>query len=203
MRQDAGNAASDNDATSQAKADQVSKAVRKEQTVETPWTDSQGQKGQVVTVAHDQKKEGLKMWKDLLIQTRDYRPFQQRSEEEDLKDVKILRTATSDFKNLKLFGMDTLLETHYAFAGLQAKYNIPGEFCAPEELFREDQLDYNVLYYKRCCSVYDFYNMLSIDNPCYVERRVRRDGNANGRPFSSVSPAFQDGQHQSTVCFHI
>jgi hypothetical protein len=90
----------------------------------------------------------------------------------------------SDFRNLKLFGMDSLRETHPAFAGLQAKYNSPGKFCKPEELFREEQLDYSILYYKRCCSVYDFYNMLSIDDPCYVKRIVRRVGNANGRSFS-------------------
>jgi hypothetical protein len=39
--------------------------------------------------------------------------------------------------------------------------------------------------------------MLSIDNPCYVERRVRKDGHANGRPFSNLSLAVQEGQHQS------
>ena len=123
MERDARNAASDNVTISQAKADQA-KAVREEHTVETPWTDSQDQKAQVITVTHNQKKEGLKMWKDLLILTKDYRPFQHRSEEENLKEVNILWTAMSDFRNLKLLGMDTLHETHPAFAGLQAKYNI-------------------------------------------------------------------------------
>jgi hypothetical protein len=164
---------------------------------QTSQPDSHDKKAQVITVTHNQKKAGLKMWKDLLIQTKDYRPFQHRSEEENLKEVKILRTAMSDFRNLRLFGIDTLRDMHPAFAGLQAKYNIPQEFCAPEELFREEQLDYNVLYYKRCCSVYYFYNMLSIDNPCYVERKVRKDGHANGRPFCNVSLAVQEGQYQS------
>jgi hypothetical protein len=137
------------------------------------------------------------MWKDLLIQTKDYRPFQHRSNDENLKEVKILRTAMNDFRNLKLCGVDVLRETHPAFAGLQAKCNIPQEFCSPEELFREEQLDYNVVYYKRCCSVYDFYNMLSRDNPCYVDRRSRRDGNANERPLSSVPPAVQSNRPEA------
>jgi hypothetical protein len=134
------------------------------------------------------------MWKDLLIQTKDYRPFQQRTSEENLKEVKILRTAMSDFRSLKLSGMNSLRATHSGFSGLQTKYNIPGEFCMPEELFREEQLDYSILYYKRCCSVYDFYNMLNLDNPCYVERRVRRECNANGRFVSSEYPAVQEEQ---------
>ena len=47
----------------------------------------------------------------------------------------------------------------------------------PGELFRQEQLDYNVMYYQRCCSMYDFYSMLSKDNPCYVDRKERRWGN--------------------------
>ena len=87
----------------------------------------------------------------------------------------------ADFRNLRLCGMQGLQSKHSEFAGLQAKYNIPGVFCMPEELFREEQLDYSIMYYKRCCSVYDFYNLLSKDNPCYVERKLRRVNNANGR----------------------
>ncbi len=67
----------------------------------------------------------------------------------------------------------------------------------PEELFREEQLDYSIMYYKRCCSVYDFYNLLSKDNPCYVERKLRRVSNANGRFSDREHPADQEGQHKS------
>ncbi len=35
------------------------------------------QDGIVALVTRDQKKERLKMWKELLMQTKDYRPFQQ------------------------------------------------------------------------------------------------------------------------------
>jgi hypothetical protein len=93
--------------------------------------------------------------------------------------------------------MDGLQSKHSDFAGLQAKYNIPGEFCMPEELFREEQLDYSIMYYKRCCSVYDFYNLLSKDNPCYVERKLRRVNNANGGLANREPPAVQEGRYKS------
>ena len=44
----------------------------------------------------------------------------------------------------------------------------------PVDFFREEQLDFNVAYNKRCCSVFDFYNMLSIDSPGFVDRETRR-----------------------------
>jgi hypothetical protein len=80
----------------------------------------------------------------------------------------------SHFRSLKLSEIDGLRATHPDFRFLQEKYHIPGEFCMPAELFREEQLDYSVIYYKRCCSVYDFYNMLSVDNPCFEDRQSRR-----------------------------
>ncbi len=125
MEQDAKDVAIDHAATKQAKADQA-KAASNEKAVEAPWTSSKGQESNVASVTSDQRRDGLKMWKDLLIQTKDYRPFQQRSQEENLKEVKILRTAMSDFRNFRLCGMDSLRATHSAFSGLQAKYSIPG-----------------------------------------------------------------------------
>ena len=80
----------------------------------------------------------------------------------------------ASFRTLKLQGMAALRDEHIEFVHLQDKYYIPKEFCMPEELFREEQLDYNVLYWKRCCSMYDFYHMLRIDYPCYLDRRERR-----------------------------
>jgi hypothetical protein len=70
--------------------------------------------------------------------------------------------------------MEGLRATHPEFRYLQEKYHIPGDFCMPAELFREEQLDYSIVYYKRCCSVYDFYKLLSEDNPCFVDRQSRR-----------------------------
>ena len=125
-------------------------------------------------VTKDQKCAALKIWKELLIQTNDYLPHQKRTKEEDLKEVKILRAAMGSFRALKLQGMASLQDQHEEFVHLQEKYYIPKLFCMPEEFFREEQLDYNVAYHRRCCSVYDFYHMLSCDNPCYIDHRDRR-----------------------------
>jgi hypothetical protein len=157
------------DATIQAEADQA-KAANNDQAKAA----NNDQAKAVTLVAREQKQEGLKMWKELLIQTKDYRPFQQRTNEENLKEVKVLRSAMNNFRSLKLSGIDSLRATHPDFRFLQEKYHIPGDFCMPEELFREEQLDYSIIYYKRCCSVYDFYNMLSVDNPCFEDRQSRR-----------------------------
>ena len=148
----------------------------------------------VPLVTREQKQEGLKMWKDLLIQTKDYRPFQESTEEENLKEVKFLRAAMTNFRLLKLQGMDSLQHEHSEFQYLQDQYYIPKTFCMPADLFREEQLDCNVLYYKRCCSIYDFYNMLSKDNPCYIDRRDRRPNHATRSSHTVLS---QSGRQES------
>jgi hypothetical protein len=191
MAKDAGEAAIVREATIQAKADKVKaeKAEADKVKAEKAEADEakaanngqakamnngKSQDATVTLVTREQKQEGLKMWKELLIQTKDYQPFNQRTEDENLKAVKVLRSAMSHFRSLRLSGMEGLRATHPEFRYLQEKYYIPGEFCMPTELFREEQLDYSVIYHKRCCSVYDFYNMLSVDNPCYEDRQSRR-----------------------------
>ncbi len=118
----------------------------------------------VTLVTKEQKHEALKIWKELLITTNHYQPFIQRTESANLKAVKVLRSAMSHYRSLRLSGMESLRATHPEFQYLQEKYHIPRDFCMP----REEQLDYHVAYDKRCCSVFDFYNMLSIDSPGYV-----------------------------------
>jgi hypothetical protein len=178
---DAEAAASVRDATIQAKAEKVkaekaetdeAKAANKYQA--KAMNNGKSQDTPTTLVTKEQKQEALKIWKELLIQTNHYHPFNQRTEEENLKEVKVLRSAMSHYRSLKLSGMEALRATHPEFIYLQEKYNIPREFSMPEDFFREKQLDYNVAYHKRCCSVYDFYNMLSIDNPCFEDRRARR-----------------------------
>ncbi len=83
------------------------------------------------------------MWKELLIQTKDYQPFNQRTEEENLKEVKVLRSAMAHFRALRISGIEGLRAMHPEFCYLQEKYHIPGDFCIPAELFREEQLDYS------------------------------------------------------------
>ena len=171
MEKDATHAAIAQEARDQSQADKARIAINDQAKA---VNDERIQNGSVALVTREQKQEGLKMWKDLLIQTKEYRPFQERTEEENLKEVKFLRAAMSNFRLLKLQGMDSLRDEHSEFEYLQEQYYIPRTFCMPEELFREEQLDYSVVYYKRCCSMYDFYHMLRIDNPCYIDRRERR-----------------------------
>ncbi len=123
------------------------------------------------------------------MQTNDYQPFKQRTEEENLKEVKVLRSAMAHFRSLKLSGYEVLRATHPDFRFLQERNYIPADFCMPADLFREEQLDYSVVYKMRCCSVYDFYNMLSKDNPCYVDRQMRRENKESvAGPSATIKP---------------
>jgi hypothetical protein len=210
MAKDAGEATIIREATIQAKADKVKakkagadkvKAEKAEADEAKAANNGQAkamnngktQDATVTLVTREQKQEGLKLWKELLIQTKDYQPFNQRTEDENLKAVKVLRSAMSHFRSLRLSGMEGLRATYPEFRYLQEKYHIPGEFCMPADFFREEQLDYNVAYHKRCCSVYDFYNMLSIDNPCYVNRQARR---ANKESLAGPSETIKSLRHE-------
>ncbi len=216
MAKDACEAAIIREATIQAKADQVkaekaetdkvkaekaaadeAKAANKHQA--KAMNNGKSQDAAVTLVTREQKQEGLKIWKELLMQTNDYQPFKQCTEVENLKEVKVLRSAMSHYRSLKLSGMEGLRATHPEFRYLQEKYRIPGEFSMPKDFFREEQLDYNVAYHKRCCSVYEFYNMLSIDNPCFEDRQARRakndtlaDSNETVKSLRHEHPAAQD-----------
>ena len=155
-------------------------------------------------VSREQRNEGLRMWKELLMQTNDYQPFKRRTEEENLKEVKVLRSAMAHFRSLKLSGYEVLRATHPDFRFLQERNYIPADFCMPADLFREEQLDYSVIYKMRCCSVYDFYNMLSKDNPCYVDRQMRRENkesvagpSATIKPIRHENPATKDGTRKT------
>jgi hypothetical protein len=150
----------------------------------------------VELVTKTQTFEALKIWKDLLISTHDYLPLVQRTEEEELKEVKVLKSAMNHFRLLRLSGMEKLRTSHNEFQYLQEKYHIPRDFCMPADFFREEQLDPEVAYYKRCCSIYDFYNMLSKDSPGYVHKGQRRANKelqspvAQGSAKPRVNPAY-------------
>jgi hypothetical protein len=182
MAKDAEATASVRDATIQAKAEKVK--AEKAETDEAKATNKYQAKAMnngksqdtavFALVTKEQKNEALKIWKELLISTNHYQPFIQRTQVEELKAVKVLRSAMKHYRTLKLSGMEKLRTTHPEFQYLQEKYHIPREFCMPADFFREEQLDFNVAYNKRCCSVCDFYNMLRMDSPGYVDRETRR-----------------------------
>ncbi len=195
MAKDAEATASVRDATIQAKAEKVK--AEKAETDEVKSAnkyqakakdDGKSRDTAVALVTKEQKHEALKIWKELLITTNHYQPFIKRTEEEELKAVKVLRSAMNHYRTLKLSGMEKLRTKHPEFQYLQEKYYIPRDFCMPADFFRfrfrEEQLDFNVAYNKRCCSLYDFYNMLSLDSPGFVDRETRR-ANRDSRTWSS------------------
>jgi hypothetical protein len=125
----------------------------------------------VPLVTKEQKWEALKMWKDLMSTTDDYKPLQHRSELAHLKEIKFLKAAMGDFRGMKLKGLAALKSEHGNYRTVQSRYYIPREFCMPEQFFREVQFDRNVLYWKRCCSMMDFYNLCCKDTPFFKEKR--------------------------------
>jgi hypothetical protein len=65
----------------------------------------------------------------------------------------------------------------------------------PADFFREEQIDFNVAYQKRCCSLYDFYNMLSKDSPGFVSKETRR----TKKEYPRSSEAVKSTRHESPV----
>jgi hypothetical protein len=149
----------------------------------------------VELVTMEQRMEALKIWKDLLVSTNHYQPLVPRSPEEELKEVKVLKSAMNHFRLLRLTGMKKLRNTHDEFKYLQERYYIPRDFIMPADFFREEQLDFNVAYDKRCCSLHDFYNMLSKDSPGFVRKGIRRAEMER----TQSSEAVKSSRHESPV----
>ncbi len=131
----------------------------------------------VPLVSKEDKQKALKMWKDKMLDSGYYKPLQERSEAEHKKEIKFLKSAIYDFRMLKIKGHAALQSDHVNFRHLQNRYYIPKDFCMPEQFFREVRSKENTLYWKRCCSMQDFYYMCCVDTPFYVEKKKhgRRD----------------------------
>ena len=79
--------------------------------------------------------------------------------------------------------------SHGKFGPIQREYHIPLFYCEPERFFREVAKDSNVLYNKRVCSVWDFYDYLSRDTPGYVDSRKDRRNASQGKPIRTANAA--------------
>ncbi len=55
-----------------------------------------------------QKQEALKMWKNLLMETKDYKPFQHKPRDEYDKNIKFLSNAMKRFRETKLRGLKAM-----------------------------------------------------------------------------------------------
>ena len=125
----------------------------------------------VALVTREQKNKALKMWKDLMLTTNDYLPSRERTEAGHVKEIRFLKTAMLDFKMMKLKGLAALKSEHELYSTVKGRYFIPKEFCMPDQFFQEVARDRNVLYWKRCCSVMDFYNLCCMDTPFFKDKK--------------------------------
>jgi hypothetical protein len=118
-------------------------------------------------ITPQQKEEALKMWKNLLIETKHYVPKQHKPRDEHDKNIKFLSNAMKGFRESKLEGLKAMQWEHGQFGPLQNAMHIPKVFCIPSKFFEEVKQNQQVLYYKRCCSLFDFNRLLCVDTPGY------------------------------------
>jgi hypothetical protein len=74
---------------------------------------------------------------------------------------------------------------HHEYGSLQRQYFIPDDYMAPDayfEILNNPGTD-EVVYYKRCCSVFDYYVMLSEDNPQYKPLKPKVSKRPNPRDY--------------------
>ncbi len=77
----------------------------------------------------------------------------------------------ADFRFMKLKGLAVLRTEHKNYRTIQSRYFIPRDFRMPEQFFQEVQADRNVLYWKRRCSMVDFYSMCCMDTPFFTDKK--------------------------------
>ncbi len=141
-------------------------------------------------VTPQQKLEALKMWKDLLVETGDYLPHQRKPRDVHDKNIKFLSNAMKGFRESKLKGLKALQWEHDQFGPIQRAMHIPRDFCMPDKFFDEVKQNQEVLYHKRCCSMFDFYRMLCVDTPVY-NSSIKPPVGANNRGAKTDSRAYR------------
>jgi len=141
--------------------------TKKETAIKLPQEQSSSQDDYAATP--QQITQAFRLWKDRLIKSGDYVPHQQRSHKAHVEKIKILRGAMADFKASIPVNKpsEALMFTHARFGPLQREYHIPLFYCEPEKFFKEVARESNILYNKRVCSLWDFYDYLSKDTPGY------------------------------------
>jgi hypothetical protein len=111
----------------------------------------------------------------MLRSTGDYYPDKKKTPKEHLFDLKVLMGARGSFNR----NVDTPIARHQwkhqEYGPIQRQYFIPSEYMAPDAFFEKfkNEDDNQIVYYKRICSVRDYYEMLSHDNPEYKPRVPR------------------------------
>ncbi len=119
----------------------------------------------------------------MLRSTRDYYPDKTQTPEQHLIDLKVLMGAKISFNK----NVDTPIARqqwkHQEYGPLQRQYFIPSEYMAPDAFFEKfkNADDNQIVYHKRFCSVSEYYDMLSQDNPQY-KKKGRKITKANPNP---------------------
>jgi hypothetical protein len=116
------------------------------------------------------KQLALKSWKNLLVSTRDYVPFQTRTAQTHERSIKLLKRAISHWKDNKPPGLQCISWDHDYFREAQQEYYIPQAFCDPEIYFQSLKKDPCFAYYNRPCSLKVYYELLCGDTPGYVKQ---------------------------------
>jgi hypothetical protein len=145
----------------------------------------------VYTATSQQITQALKLWKDRLIKSGDYVPHQHRSHKAHIEKIKVLRGAMTDYLASIPVGnpSEALTFTHGRFGPIQRDNHIPLFYCEPEKFFKDVARESNILYNKRVCSLWDFYDYLSRDTPGYVVSRKDRRNPNQGDPIRKSNAA--------------
>ena len=126
----------------------------------------------------------LNAWRALLRSSNDYYPDKKKTPEEHLVDLKILMGARGSFnRNVDMTPLERQQWRHQEYGPLHRQYFIPLDYMAPDTFFDKfkNTDDYQIVYWKRICSMRDYYEMLSRDNPQY-KPRVPRITSTNPNP---------------------
>jgi hypothetical protein len=132
----------------------------------------------------------LEAWRAMLRSTKDYYPDKKTTSEQHLVDLKFLMGARGSFNK---YGHNNPIAKHQwkhqEYGSLQRQYFIPEDYMALDTYFEKlNNPDENqVVYWKRCCSVLEYYVMLSEDNPQYKPLRSKRPNPRDYRPVKNVA----------------
>jgi hypothetical protein len=135
---------------------------------------------------NEEIRRSLESWRALLRSTKDYYPDKSKTPEQHLVDLKFLMGARGSFNK---FGHNNpiarLQWKHQEYGSLQRQYFIPDDYMAPDTYFEilHNPGGDEVVYYKRCCSVLDYYVMLSEDNPQYKPLNSKVSKRPNPRDY--------------------
>ncbi len=132
----------------------------------------------------------MEAWRAMLRSTKDYYPDKKTTSEQHLVDLKFLMGARGSFNK---YGHNNPIAKHQwkhqEYGSLQRQYFIPEDYMALDTYFEKlNNPDENqVVYWKRCCSVLEYYVMLSEDNPQYKPLRSKRPNPRDYRPVKNVA----------------